>query len=173
MDVYVDGKRIRLDPARAIGKGGEADVYALDADTAIKLFKGPDHPDFTGMPALQAAATQRLDLHQQKLRHFPTLLPTHVVRPQKLVTNRDGTRVIGYVMVLVRDAEVLARARDAWRDFAGASQRRQVFIDLAQTVAGVHRAGVVLGDVNDLNILVRGDEAWVIDADSFQFAINI
>jgi len=36
-------------------------------------------------------------------------------------------------------------------------------------VAGVHAVGAVVGDFNDLNVLVRGTDAVLIDADSFQY----
>jgi H/ACA ribonucleoprotein complex subunit 3 len=45
----------------------------------------------------------------------------------------------------------------------------QTFKDLHKTVAGIHRAGVVIGDFNDLDIMVKNSEAYLIDADSFQF----
>ena len=35
-EVFVDGKRLRVDPRRAIGKGGEADVYDVGG-RALKL----------------------------------------------------------------------------------------------------------------------------------------
>ncbi len=41
--------------------------------------------------------------------------------------------------------------------------------DLHRTVEALQRARVVIGDFNDLNVLVRGAEAYLIDADSFQF----
>ncbi|HLM44042.1 MAG TPA: hypothetical protein VK458_09250, partial [Myxococcaceae bacterium] len=36
-------------------------------------------------------------------------------------------------------------------------------------LSALHGCGVVVGDFNDLNILVTGNDAWLIDADSFQF----
>ena len=50
MDVYLRGKRIKLDPTRSLGKGGEADVFDLGGGRALKLFKSPDHPDYQGLP---------------------------------------------------------------------------------------------------------------------------
>jgi hypothetical protein len=35
-------KRFRTDPAKSIGKGGEADVYDVGDGTALKIFKTPD-----------------------------------------------------------------------------------------------------------------------------------
>ena len=36
-------------------------------------------------------------------------------------------------------------------------------------MAGLHALGVVIGDFNDLNVLVKDEQAYLIDADSFQF----
>ena len=43
-----------------------------------------EHPDYTGLPAEQAAARARLDEHQRKLRAYPSGLPGRVVVPQAL-----------------------------------------------------------------------------------------
>ena len=51
MKVYVGGARIDVDPASSLGAGGEADVYDIGGGMALKLFKGPRHPDFAGQPA--------------------------------------------------------------------------------------------------------------------------
>jgi hypothetical protein len=44
-----------------------------------------------------------------------------------------------------------------------------IFRDLHLTVGKLHEVAVVIGDFNDLNILVLGTEAHLIDTDSFQF----
>ncbi len=172
MDVYVDGQRLRLDPSSSIGKGGEADVFKIDAATVAKIFKRPDHPDLVGQSEEQTGARERLAAHQKKLRLFPKNMPAHVVCPQKLVFDRSGSTIIGYTMPLVANAEVLLRYADAaWRHGGGVGPSGvvAVFRDLAATVATIHAAQVVIGDFNDLNVLVRGSDAYIIDADSFQF----
>src|SRR5690606_22249431 len=40
---------------------------------------------------------------------------------------------------------------------------------LHDAIAGLHRAGVVIGDCNDLNVLVDGRRVHLIDVDSYQF----
>jgi H/ACA ribonucleoprotein complex subunit 3 len=170
MKVYVAGKKIRLDPTLAIGTGGEADVYDIGGGRALKLFKAPDHADLAGDPAAQQAARERLDEHQRKLRAFPSGLPDRVVAPVDLVTDgRDG-RVVGYTMPRLTHAEVLLRYGDrGFRQAIGNADVFAVFRGLHATVDAVHRAGVVVGDFNDLNVLVRGTDAHLIDADSMQF----
>ncbi|MFN7134982.1 MAG: hypothetical protein ACK4N5_23100, partial [Myxococcales bacterium] len=170
MDVYIESRRVRLDPSRAIGKGGEADVFDVGGGRALKLFKAPDHPDLDGLPDEQRAAEERLREHQRKLPAFPTGLPPRVVVPDALATDRRGSTIHGYRMRLLDGAELLARFADpAARSAIPDARVVAVLRDLHASVAGLHRRGVVIGDFNDLNVLVRGDEAHLIDADSFQF----
>ena len=170
MEIYVNHKRVRISAKNAIGKGGEADVFKLNRHTALKVFKPPDHPDFVGMPEAQQAAGDRLDQHQQKLRQFPQALPSRVISPQKLATDKQGQRILGYTMPLLKDMEVLLKYGDRTFRRAIATQTVvQIFQDLHQTLTQLHQTQVVIGDFNDLNVLVNGTEAYVIDADSFQF----
>jgi hypothetical protein len=175
VDVYVKGQRVRVSPTQALGKGGEADVYALLAGQALKVFKAPSHPDFRGLPDEQAAARRRLDLHQEKLPELLALaqtLPERVVVPQELATDRGGQRILGYTMRCLAPADVLLRYTQPGYRALGVTQEsvRQIFLDLHTTLARLHQAGVVVGDFNDLNILVCGSAAYLIDADSYQFA---
>lgn len=174
--VYLDGRRVRVQPSAHIGSGGEAEVYDLGDGRALKLFKSPEHQDFSGKQALQCAARQRLDIHQSKLTDFPAALPERVIGPRSLATDRKRAgRIVGYAMPLIAGAEHLYRyAEPRFRRRAGAAvacanQVVDVLVDLRDTVAGVHAAGVVIGDFNDLNVLVRERRAFLIDADSFQY----
>lgn len=171
MQVYLDGKRVRLDPRRSVGKGGEADVFALPGEKAVKVWKGPDHPDYAGLPQERDAARRRLDVYQRKLRRFPSDLPGRVVAPEQLASDRSGKRLLGFTMRLLRDAVELRRfAEPAFRSGRiGNEVVQQVFLRIHETVAGLHERNVVIGDFNDLNVLVRDADAYFIDADSFQF----
>ncbi len=171
MDVYINGKRTRSDPKKAIGKGGEADIFQLDPSTVLKLFKPPSHPDYQGNPQEQQAARDRLQLHQKKLPHFPPNLPSRVIAPTALATDQSATTILGYTMPLLNGADVLLRYSE--RSFRqrgiSAQQVVQIFQDLHHTVSQLHAHQVVIGDFNDLNVLVQGTVAYLIDADSFQF----
>ncbi|HYD40719.1 MAG TPA: hypothetical protein VEB43_07800, partial [Anaeromyxobacter sp.] len=171
MDVYLGKRRIRLDPSQALGTGGEADVFRV-GDRALKLFKPPDHPDLDGHPDAQRAAAERLRVHQRKLREFPAGLPAEVVAPEELATDRAGRVVLGYAMPLVAPATPLLRYADPAFRRAGVPGDAVValFRGMHRTVGALHAAGVVVGDLNDLNVLVTPPgEARFIDADSFQF----
>jgi len=172
MDVWLERKKVRVDPARALGKGGEADVFDLGDGRALKLFKPPEHPDYTGLPAEQAAARARLDEHQRKLRAFPVGLPGRVVVPQVLATDKKERTVLGYAMRKLDAVEPLRRFGEPSFRRAGATSARvvEVLRGLHRTLDAVHASGVVVGDFNDLNVLVAGvADAYLIDADSFQF----
>lgn len=184
--VHVGKRRIKLDPTRVIGSGGEADIYAIDGDKnttlALKIFKGPKHPDFQGIPGAGEGARRRIEQHQRKLRAFPAGLPARVVTPLQLATTKGGRRVLGYTMPLIDGAEPLVRLADPGirrrEGFARGQMAIGVLRQLHALVAGIHAAGAVIGDFNDLNVLVTPDGAdpanpmtrgvYVIDADSFQ-----
>jgi H/ACA ribonucleoprotein complex subunit 3 len=171
MIVYLNGKKLQLNPIDAIGKGGEADIFDIGGGIVLKAFKQPNHPDLVGFKEDQLVAKLRLDEHQQKLPAFPKNLPDRVISPINLVTDRHGSRILGYTMRFLKGYEVILRYADRNFRQAGISNEQVVntFLDLHKTVCGVHNAGVVIGDFNDLNIMAANNEACIIDADSFQY----
>jgi hypothetical protein len=169
--IYLDGRRVAVSAATLIGQGGEAEVHALDDGRVLKLFKRPDHADLAGLPADQAAATARLAALQDKLPAFPRHLPARVVAPGALATDGRRGATIGYAMPRVAGDALAMYAEPRWRRDHPRDANSVVAMlrDLTATVAAVHAAGVVIGDFNDLNVLVDGERAWLIDADSFQY----
>lgn len=169
MVVYINGKR--LNPSKLIGSGGEADIFDIGDSKVLKLFKQPDHPDFAGMPFDQEAARRRLEEHQLKLPSFPKNLPSRVVSPIDLATNKGGSKILGYSMEFLKGYEVLLKYSNKSYRQMGVSDEDVVnsFKDLHNTVYDTHKVGVIINDFNDLNIMVKGSVARIIDADSFQF----
>lgn len=167
-DIYLGGRRIKLNAARAIGSGGEADVFDIGSGLALKLYKGPEHTDYRGMPLEQRAARERLRSRPGKLRDFPSL-PPRVISPLEVATDRAGA-VVGYSMRLVPDSEPLLRwAEPGFRRAIPPALAAPLFLDIHATIARIHEVGVVIGDFNDLNVLVSSGLGFFIDADSFQF----
>lgn len=171
MEVLLNGKRTKLNPAQSIGKGGEADVFNIGQNRALKIFKNASHPDYHGLPHEQQAAQERLAVHQEKLKAFPRSLPARIVKPEDLATNLTGKQIVGYSMKFLAGGELLLRYSDRTFRQAGVTNESvvSIFKDLHTTVGDLHRSGVVIGDFNDLNVMVLGTEANLIDADSFQF----
>lgn len=165
----VGSKKVSLQPTDVAASGGEADIY-VKSGQAFKIFKTPNHPDLSGSKEGQAAALARISEHQHKLRAFPRNLPSRVIAPQELVLDSKGL-VAGYRMPFLANAEVLYKyAERSFRDQGISDETTLAAIaDLHRTVDGVHKAGAVIGDFNDLNVLVKDREAYLIDADSMQF----
>lgn len=171
MIIYLKGKRLQLNPASSVGKGGEADIFDIGNGLVLKLFKQPNHPDLSGFKQEQLAAKVRLDEHQRKLPAFPKTLPPRVISPINLATNKNGSKILGYSMRFLKGYEVLFRYSDRNFRQTGISNDLviQTFKDIYDTVKKIHATGVVIGDFNNLNILTANGEAYLIDADSFQF----
>ncbi len=171
MDIYLNQKRIKLNPKNAIGKGGEADIYDLKNGKVLKLFKQPDHPDYELLPQEQLAARSRIATHQQKLPAFPSNLPVRVIKPETLATDKQGV-ILGYTMPFLQNTLPLLKYSDRnFRNTNGISQQfvTDIFRDLRETVSKIHEVNVTVGDFNDLNLLVYHNQVNLIDADSFQF----
>lgn len=168
-EAYLGGRRWALDPRLLLGEGGEAEVYGLPDGRALKVFKPPEHADFTGRPEDAEAARARLQEHQRKLRAFPAGLPERVVVPEELATDRSGRRVVGYAMRRVAPARPLSACWDPALRSAELDVRAvlAVFADLQRSLGALHARGVVVGDLNAQNLLIQPGAAYLIDADSY------
>lgn len=178
MEIFVNKKKVLLNPQKSIGKGQEADVYNIGGGKALKVFKPPNHPDYINLPdKLQAkneqeGAKNRIAEHQKKLPSFPANLPPKVITPIDLATNKIGNKILGYTMNLLDNAKPLFQYSDINFRRAGIGNEviKDIFLDLYNTVTGLHKRGVIIGDFNDLNVLIKNKEAFLIDSDSFQFS---
>lgn len=173
--VWIDGARVRLVPAALVAEGGEAEVYDLGDGRVVKWWKPPEHPDYAGLPAAQAQAARRLIEHPAKLRALPGGLPAAVVAPCGLVlaSTPKGKRagVAGFVMPKVAGTPLHAYGEPRWRREHPVDGADVVaaLLALHDALAALHRAGIVVGDCNDLNVLVAGRGVHLIDVDSYQF----
>lgn len=170
--IFLDGKALRLRPAALLAQGGEAEVYDLGDGTVLKHFKPPEHPDFAGDAAAQALVAARLAEHQRKLRAFPPNLPARVVTPRSLAfADKSERTVVGYRMTKVDGEPLHHLGEPRWRRERAVltAEALAPLVELFDAVAALHQRGVVIGDFNDLNVLVDGSRAHLIDADSYQF----
>ncbi len=164
MDVFVANTRLRLKDSDLLGEGGEARVFRWK-DRAVKLFHPVD-------PANVAEARVRA-VKLEKLALFPTGLPANVLGPLELVKDQRGD-VVGFVMQALSDVEDAGRL--AQRKFRENTISNDVvmtmFRELEQTVQALHGRKVIVGDLNDGNVLVQpsSQRLFLIDADSMQFS---
>ncbi|MGB2923901.1 MAG: hypothetical protein WBB82_01200 [Limnothrix sp.] len=171
MKVFINQKKVELSPQKIIGKGGEAEVYAINQKEVAKIFKTPNHLDFSQDIEAQKSAAERIQEHQQKLSQFPTNLPTNILAPKTLIRNSHG-EILGYTMSYLQRAQPLYRYGDRrFREQNGITQNQvtKLFIELHKTLTKLHQQSIVVGDFNDLNILVQNNIPYFIDTDSWQF----
>lgn len=173
--VEISGQVMSLGARDFVGQGGEAEIYRLPDQRVAKIFKNDRHRDLKGNPTEQQGARRRLEIMQHKLPNFPQNLPLNVVAPVDLIRDKNGV-IIGYVMPFIEGADLLKHLTE--RNFReqqvlGISDVLPIMRDLHATVTGIHRAGVVIGDFNYLNVLFKalspGQKIWLIDADSMQW----
>lgn len=184
MDVILNGNRVRL--SDELGEGGEATVYWLDGShsTVAKVYKPPDHPDFSMQPDGPQSARDRIDEHQAKLPEIISKFSRDLARIGGVVVPRDvllatgrSKRIVGYTMDAVADAMPLTQlSRPAFRkgDAVPNHQVVRLFLQMSSVVDGVHGLGVVVGDFNEANVLAviqpnSDPVGHFIDVDSWQF----
>lgn len=168
-EVWIDGARHSL--ATLCGQGGEAEIYDLGDGRVVKWWKPVDHPDFVGMPDAQAMAQHRLQERPGKLRALPANLPREVVAPSSLAfADKRGATVVGYAMPKVAGEPLHSFGEPRWRRAhpIDGNDAIAALLALHDAIARLHRAGVVIGDFNDLNVLVDGRAIHLIDVDSYQ-----
>lgn len=156
MQIIMQGKNITLNPQDVLGAGGEAIVFR-HSGTAVKIY---NHPSPERASKIQALLTRA------------PMLPSNAVAPQTLIYNPDGV-AIGFSMPLLTSDAVEVR------QLASRNYRRKhnirisdvisIFLDIHYTLDQIHSVGIVVGDLNDLNIMFKGAQSYFIDVDSFQF----
>jgi DNA-binding helix-hairpin-helix protein with protein kinase domain len=153
------GAPLRL--GAALGGGGEGTVYAL-----------PGSPDVAKIYARPPSA-ERVAKLEALVRLATPELRTIAAWPHDLVRDPRGGAA-GFVMPRIEGRLTLASAMNPGSRKAKLPQATWAWLvhtarNLAAAVEAVHRAGAVIGDVNDANFLVGADTfVRLIDVDSFQ-----
>lgn len=146
---------------RELGRGGEGAVYELTGrpGLALKLYFEPDAARKSKITAFVRGG-------------FTAACPSAAV-PRTLVRASDGA-FVGFTMRMVdgsRPLHDLYGAASRRRHFPGADWRMIVraAANVARSIAEVHGAGLVIGDINHSSMLVsQRSLVTLIDADSWQ-----
>ena len=169
-----------------LGEGGEGTVYAYGAGECVKVYKDVEDPERLErkLRALVAARTDRLeqaaawpreivfaatDIQQGAASQTPSPQPP----PGTNIRQGEGEPV-GFTMQRVPDARPVhqvyqARSRQRFFPKADWAFLVRVARNLATCVHFVHEEGLVIGDLNESNVLVsQNGTVRLIDADSFQ-----
>ncbi|MEI6118056.1 MAG: hypothetical protein WCP92_02080 [bacterium] len=167
--VYLKGQAIRL--TKEIGAGQEAVVYDMGNGQVAKIYRLPNDPYYAQSPEEQKAAIARITINQKKLAMYPGGLPSNIITPSNLLTDKQGA-ILGYTMPFITGAETLLTYGDmGYRHSMNISNNeiRDIFLNLHDTLKALHAQRVVIGDFNDLNILIKNKQVYMIDTDSYQF----
>lgn len=163
-----NGTAVSLTPSHALGAGGEALVFPVPSEpqSVAKVYRRPTPEHWAKLRCM--LANPPVDPMQAQGH-------VSIAWPVDLLQVPDGTRrVVGYLMPR-------AAGQHALIDFYNPVGRRKqcplfnyLYLhrtarNLAAAVRAVHARGYVIGDVNEMNILVT-DTALVtlVDTDSFQ-----
>lgn len=165
--VYVDGQRFVLDPARLIQAGGEGMVFGVGRH-ALKCYHRPG-------PVHEAKVEYLL---QPEIRQK---WPANVMAPDAIIRDAHGKFAgfrMGRLPAGTYPMKKLASAQFCRKQGVDAGDVLPLLQEIHTTLATLHRAGIVVGDVNDHNIFFRdprrpadgpgGACTYWVDVDSFQ-----
>lgn len=159
------GARLKLDNGdslvlgKAIAKGGEGEIFEVSNGMVAKIYF-PDR-------RTQWRSDKLLMMCQHDLNGNGVAWPKH------RVLSKDSN-FVGYLMPKVSGTPmqhcVFGKAALS-ESFPNWSRRDLVVLarTVATTVAGLHRHGILIGDINPMNFLVQSSsKVQLVDADSFQ-----
>ncbi len=154
MDVYIQGKKVRLTQADFKAQGGEGAVY-VKGDTAYKVYADP---------AKMIAPA--------KIQQLAVLSLPEIVRPQEVLLDA-GRAPIGYTMQSIPQGLVLCQTFPrAFRERVGLTPEKSLGLvqALQKGVQHVHEHGLLIVDLNEMNFLVDSafGRVYFIDVDSYQ-----
>ncbi len=142
-----------------LAHGGEGTIFDLGDGTVAKIYREE---------RLTAGRRNKLELMASQ----PLTIPG-VCWPQELIQNSDG-EFVGYRMEKACGIELqkCAFTRQALERYFPAWEKRdmvELCVTILEKITALHRCGILLGDINPRNILVRTPkEVWLVDCDSYQ-----
>ncbi|MBR5419240.1 hypothetical protein IK110_03260 [Candidatus Saccharibacteria bacterium] len=149
--------KAQLKKLKKINEGGEANIYAYDADSVLKIYKSPN----------------MLSVKEQKVQAMigKTIMGGLAILPTEIVT--VGGQFVGYRMPMVASGEPLhsfTKARFMRGNGFTNQDALQIVTQLGHAMDDVHNAGFVIGDVSDNNFMASldaGHQICLIDTDSW------
>jgi len=167
----LDGVTYTVDPQTKLGAGSEGMViqHPWDATQCIKLF----HPPDPGAKSAQAIAAYR-GRKISAICAAPPALPRHFILPKRQVSDPKTRAIVGYQMDRVAAGyfKLKELTSSAFRtsQSIGLSNILELYADLFDDLALIHKSGLVVGDFNlgCIMFMPRSGRAWV-DTDSWSY----
>lgn len=148
------GAAVTLTKSDFLAQGGEGAVY-VKGQTAFKIYLDP-----------------KKMIPEGKIAELSAIADDNVIRPKDVVLDAKGEKV-GYTMRFAPKTYALCQLFPrTFREREGVEPQHMVKLvqNMRERVAGVHRSGVLIVDLNEMNVLVSEDfsDTFWIDADSYQ-----
>ncbi len=143
-----------------IAEGGEADIAGYDENTVIKIFK--DKNPQTGVP---------IDKKRKEIvvKCFITRkFPKNVVGPIDSVY--VGKSFKAYTMKRLKEDDPvrqLTKRNYLKKNKISNKEALKKAIIVAKIVTELHKMGYIIGDINDQNFCMMGNDVYAVDTDSF------
>lgn len=148
------GAAVTLTKNDFLAQGGEGAVY-VKGQTAFKIYLDP-----------------KKMIPEGKVTELGGIADPNVIRPQAIVLDSKN-RPVGYTMRFAPKTYALCQLFPrTFREREGLEPQQVVELvqNMRDRVAAIHQAGVLVVDLNEMNVLVSRDfsDSFWIDADSYQ-----
>jgi hypothetical protein len=149
-----NGTQVNLTKRNFLASGGEGDIY-VKGQVAYKIYHDPKNM-----------------LPLGKIKELGDIKDNNIIRPQNICISSKNIPV-GYTMRYVSDTYPLVQCfTKAFRERNGLSHDkiRELVKKLRERVLSVHKANILIVDLNEMNFLVANkfNEIFGIDTDSYQ-----
>jgi DNA-binding helix-hairpin-helix protein with protein kinase domain len=159
------GRSLRL--GNQIGRaGGEGKVFAL-----------PGQPDLIAKVYHSPLVGPKVEKLVQMTRLASPNLLNSCAWPTRLILDANKKAVLGIMMPYVKGKEIhsLYNPKSRYKEYPKFTWKHlvQVSANVAAAFDSIHSKGIVMGDVNEGNVLVNSDgTVRLIDCDSYQISLN-
>ncbi len=159
-NVIVNNQRYALNKEDVIGEGGEAIIFKL-GKMALKVYRDPN----------KQRERKLLDFFQGSF-----MLPANVLAPLGPAYNQKGI-LVGFTMNRLKAGcdpiAVLGNKTFCAQNGITTKTVVDLFCNMHQSLLGIHRVGIIVGDLNDRNEVLDPiyQKATWIDVDSWQWGL--
>lgn len=155
MQVFVKGNAVNLTKREYVASGGEGTIYAK-GDEAYKIYHDPSKM----IPKGKVSELQRIHSDRK------------VIMPLQYVLDKNN-KTVGYTMRFVRNTYTLCQLFPIAfknRNSLNPTMCMGLVRNMQNTLQNIHNAGVLVVDLNEMNLLVDENftEVYFIDTDSYQ-----
>jgi len=158
-NIFFDNKNNQIILNEKIGSGGEGDIYSIEGVTSkvAKLYKANK---------LTSNKITKISLLVEKQLGFPGIcIPTSVLN------NSTGT--VGYIMTKAdgKDLGKTVFIKPQLEKYFPMWTRKDLVslcISIIKKIKFLHEHKIIIGDINQFNILVTENENYFVDTDSYQ-----